>query len=98
MILQERENPMTAMTAITRDDGDLVDPIPLLREVDETRRLYFEVKERLPEFTRQFLEAKRRYRHFQELVLLRRELWIRSSERLEELARVRRLLRQQQGD
>ena len=82
---------------MTRSPDLFSDPLPLLREVDETMRLYFEVKERLPEFTRQFLEAKRRYRHFQELVLLRRELWIRSSKRLEELARVRRVLRQQES-
>jgi hypothetical protein len=77
-------------------DLDL-DPLPLLREVHETRRLYLEVQQQLPEIKRQFLEAKRRYRLFQEIVLLRRELWIRRLEPLEELARVLRLLRQQQS-
>jgi hypothetical protein len=91
-----RTNPMTAMTAMTRDDGDLVNPLPLLRELNETSRLYLEVKQQLPEIKRQFLEARRRYRLFQEIVQLRRVLWIRRVERLEELARVRRLLRQQQ--
>src|SRR5215831_786259 len=96
MILQEPENPMTALP---RDDGDLADPAPLLRELRETERLYREVQQQLPEFKRQFLEAKRRYRHFQELVQLQRELLIRRLERLEELARVRRILRQrQEGD
>ena len=81
---------MTAMSAITRDDGDLVDPILLLREVQESERRYREVKKQLPEFKRQFLEAKRRYRHFQELVLLSREIFIRRLARLEELARLER--------
>src|SRR5262245_50235474 len=76
-------------------DLDL-DPTPLLRGVHEASRRYLEVKHQLPEIKRQFLEAKRRYRLFQEIVLVRRELFIRSSERLEELARVRRLLRQRQ--
>jgi len=86
------DNPMTAMT---RDDGAVGDPIPLLREVRETERRYQEVKQQLPEIKRQFLEAKRRYRLFQEIVLLRRELFIRSFRRLEELARVRRLRQEQ---
>jgi len=74
-----------------------VDPLPLLRELHETRRLYLEVEQHLPEVKRQFLEAKRRYHMFQRLALLRRDLWIRRLERLEELARIRRLLCQQQG-
>jgi hypothetical protein len=102
MVAVERDaikpNPITAITRDHGDHGDLdLDPLPLLRETNEASRLYLEVKQQLPEFERQFLEAKRRYRLFQEIVLLRRELFIRSSQRLEELARVRRLLRQQQG-
>src|SRR5215475_6978810 len=99
MILQELENPMSAMT---RDDGDhgdhgdLADPIPLLRELRETKRLYFKVQQQLPEVKSQFLEAKRRYRLFQRLVQLRRELFVRRFNRLQELARLRQLLRQGQ--
>ena len=76
---------------MTRSPDLFSDPTPLLREVQETERGYREVKQQLPEIERQFLEAKRRYRLFREIVLLRRELFIRSFRRLEELARVRRL-------
>src|SRR5215831_14591865 len=82
---------------MTRSPDLFSDPTPLLREVQETERGYREVKQQLPEIERQFLEAKRRYRLFREIVLLRRELFIRRFKRLEDLARVRTVLRQQEG-
>src|SRR5215831_11098783 len=81
---------------ITGSPDLLVDPLPLLRELTETKRRYFQVQQQLPEVKRQFLEAERRYRLFQRLVHLRRELFIRRLERLQDLARVRQLLRQKQ--
>jgi hypothetical protein len=90
------DHPITGSPDLSLSPDLDLDPIPLLRELNEATRCYHEVKQQLPEFKRQFLEAKRRYRLLQRLVHLRRVLWIRRLERLEELARVRRLLREQE--
>src|SRR5215467_13627148 len=76
MMLQEGENPMTALT---RDDGD----------VGDSQKLSLpQLVEALNQAEHQFLEAKSRYLKLKRLVYLRRIQERRHLQELEELSRL----------
>jgi hypothetical protein len=78
-------NPMTAMSAMTRDHGASLPDLPQLHELlNEAKRQFLEAKSR-------FLETKRRYFMVQELVRISRIQKLRRLQKLEEVARLREM-------